>query len=331
MPAPHPSRPSRPSPCRHGERSSWRVRTAATLAASALLLIGPAACGNDTSALTGSQTNVSDYDKIISEGPVADAAAVDGNAWAKAIKDRGTLRMGGSDSGPLFSMRDPATAKLTGFDAGLAQLLSHYVTGKADGPVALSVTTVDTRETLIQNGTVDAVFATYSITPARATKVAFAGPYYRSGDAIMVKADSTDITGLQDLNGKKIATQQGSTAAERIKKDAPGADVSLFPDEAQCLAALKTDRVDAYVQDQAILISSASADKSLKVVGEPFSDDYYGIGVTRDDPQAKAFVNGWLKTIEDDGSWAKLWKATIGTAVAGDPPTPPEIGSVVGS
>jgi glutamate transport system substrate-binding protein len=306
-------------------------RLTAAAAAAVLTVAGLAACGNDTSALTGSQTDVSSYDQIIAAGPTADAATVDGNAWAKAIKDRGSLNTGGSDSGPLFSMKDPSTGKLTGFDAGLAQLLSHYITGKADGPIKLSITTVDTRETLIQNKTVDTVFATYSITPARAKKVAFAGPYYRSGDAVMVKATNTDVTSVKNLDGKKVATQQGSTAADRMAKVAPGAKVSLFPDDAQCLAALKTDRVDAYVLDQSILISNASADPSLKVVGEPFSDDYYGIGVTRDDPQAKELVNGWLKKIEEDGSWAKLWKATVGTVVAGEAPTPPEIGSVEGS
>lgn len=302
-----------------------------TVGCLALSGMGLAACGNDTSALSSNNTDVSAYDQIISAGPVADAATVDGNAWAAKIKAAGTLKVGGSDSGPLFSMKDPATGKLTGFDAGLAQLLSHYVTGKADGPVALTVTTVDTRETLIQNSTVDAVFATYSITPERAKKVAFAGPYYQSGDAVMVKSDNTAVTSVKDLDGKKVATQQGSTTAGRIAKVAPGAEVTLLPDDAQCLAALKTGRVDAYVIDQGILISDASTDKTLKVVGEPFSNDDYGIGVTRDDPQVKAFVNTWLTAIEKDGSWAKLWKATIGTVVSGDAPAPPKIGSVPGS
>lgn len=291
---------------------------------------GLTACGNDTSALSGNQTNTSDYDQIISAGPVADDAALSASPWATKIKDSGTLRMGGSDAGPLFSMKDPATGKLTGFDAGLAQLLSHYITGKSDGPIALTISTVDTRETLIQNGTVDVVVATYSITPERAKKVAFAGPYYRSGDAIMVKADNTDITRINDLDGKKIATQQGSTTADRIKKLAPGAQVSLFPDDAQCLAALKTGRVDAYVIDQGILISNASTDDTLKVVGEPFSDDYYGIGLTRDDATAKEFVNGFLTKIFADGSWLKMWQATIGTVVK-EEPKPPELGSADGS
>ena len=103
--------------------------------------------------------------------------------------------MGGTDAGPLFSLKDPNTGKLTGFDAGLSQMLAHYITGKSDVPTLtkLTITTVDTRETLLQNNTVDAVFATYTITPARAQKVDFAGPYYQSGDAIMVKKDNSAI------------------------------------------------------------------------------------------------------------------------------------------
>ena len=315
----------------HRTPTGRRLRLTVIASVAVLGLVGLAACGNDKSALTGNQTNVSAYDQIISAGPVADAAAVDGNSWASKIKAAGTLKTGGSDSGPLFSMKDPATGKLTGFDAGLAQLLSHYITGKADGPIALTVTTVDTRETLIQNHTVDTVFATYSITPERAKKVAFAGPYYRSGDAVMVKSDNTTIKSAADLNGLKVATQQGSTTPAKLQKVAPTAKVSLFPNDAQCLAALKTGRVDAYVIDQSILVSNASTDKTVKVVGEPFDDDFYGIGVTRDDPQAKAFVNDWLTKIEADGSWAKIWKATIGTVVEGDAPAPPKIGSVEGS
>jgi glutamate transport system substrate-binding protein len=307
------------------------MKFGAGLAAAVAATGGLAGCGNDTSSLQTNQTDVSAYDKIISEAPVADEAAVSANAWAKAIRDRGTLRRGGSDTGPLFSLRDPVNGKVTGFDAGLSQMLSHYITGKADGPEALTVTTVDTRETLIQNDTVDVVIATYSITPARAKKVAFAGPYYRSGDAVMVKADDTAITGAKDLDGKKVATEQGSTAPDRIKQVAPGAKISLFPDDPQCVAALKTGRVDAYVLDQSILVGDASADPAVKVVGEPFSDDYYGIGVTLKDPQAKQFVNEWLKKIADDGSWAKLWAATVGTVVKGTTPTPPKIGSVEGS
>ena len=128
------------------------------------------------------QADTSGYDAIVAGSPVADAAAIPAGSWADKIKQRGKLIRGGTDPGPLFSLKDPATGKVTGFDAGLAAMLAHYITGKTDADaVELVATTVDTRETLIQNRTVDAVFATYTITEPRAQKVAFAGPYYESG------------------------------------------------------------------------------------------------------------------------------------------------------
>jgi glutamate transport system substrate-binding protein len=90
-------------------------------------------------------------------------------------------------------------------------------------------------------------------------------------------------------------------------------------------------RADAYVLDQGILVSDASTNPAVKVVGQPFTQEPYGIGVPLSDPSAKQFVNDWLQKIYADGSWGKLWQATIGTVVKDAPPTPPAIGSVPGS
>lgn len=269
------------------------------------------------------------YDGVIAGAPKADAATVSANAWAAGVKSRGTLKVGGTDSGPLFSLLDPATGKLTGFDAGLSQMLAQYIIGEPK--TALTVTTVDTRETLLQNNTVDTVFATYTITPARATKVAFAGPYFTSGAAIMVKKDNTSINSVKDLAGKNVATESNSTAVTALKAQAPSAKLQLYAEDAQCQAAVQQGRADAYVLDQSILISDAVSNPAVKVVGEPFTVDPYGIGVTKSDPSAKQFVDAWLQKIYADGSWGKLWKATIGTVVSGDAPAPPKIGSVPGS
>jgi glutamate transport system substrate-binding protein len=177
---------------------------------------------------------------------------------------------------------------------------------------------------------VDAVFATYTITPARAKKVDFAGPYYESGDAIMVKKDNSSVKTVTDLNGKKVVTESNSTAALDIKQFAPSAKVTLFQQDPECVAAVQQGRAEAYVLDQGILISDASTNPAVKVVGEPFTKEPYGIGLSKQDPAAKQFVNAWLKTIFDDGSWAKLFKVTVGTVVTASPPTP-AIGSVPGS
>ena len=269
------------------------------------------------------------YDAIISAAPVADPSAIAAGSWADKIKQRGTLNVGGTDTGPLFSLKDPATGKLTGFDAGLSQMLARYILGRPT--TRLTVTSVDTRETLLRNGTVDTVLATYTITPPRAQKVAFAGPYYESGDSIMVKAETTTINSVADLAGRTVATESNSTAALALKKFAPTAEVLLFQEDAQCVAAVQQGRADAYVLDQGILISDASTNPRVKVVGQPFTQEPYGIGLPLADPTAKPFVNDWLRKIYADGSWAKLWKATVGTVVKGEPPAPPVIGSAAGS
>ncbi|HTF46399.1 MAG TPA: glutamate ABC transporter substrate-binding protein [Pseudonocardia sp.] len=309
-----------------------RRRRVVALAAAVAAVIALAGCADSGTApaLPGS-ADTSAYDAIIAGSPVADPSAITPGSWADKVKQRGTLNVGGTDAGPLFSLKDPSTGKVTGFDAGLSQMLAHYITGKPTANTQLTITTVDTRETLIQNGTVDAVFATYTITPERAAKVAFAGPYYESGDAIMVKVDNTSIGSVADLNGKTVATQANSTAVLALQKAAPGAKTLLFQEDAQCVAAVQQGRADAYVLDQGILISDASTNPAVKVVGEPFTHEPYGVGLPLGDPAAKLFVNDWLRKIYADGSWAKLWTATIGTVVKGAPPTPPAIGSVPGS
>ncbi len=317
-------------------RSHRRRRAQAAVVALAAAIALLAACSSSKSAPklpASSSGGLSAYDGVIDSAPLASASAVSANAWAAQIKKQGYLRVGGTDAGPLFSIEDINTGELTGFDAGLSQMLSRYITGKSDvkSLTKLTITTVDTRETLLQNNTVDAVFATYTITPARAQKVDFAGPYYESGDAIMVTKGNTSIKAVGDLNGKNVVTETDSTAALDIKRFAPQAKVTLFQTDAECVAAVQQGRADAYVLDQSILISDASTNPAVKVVGKPFTQEPYGIGLPKSNPAAKQFVNAWLKTIFADGEWATLWKATIGTVVSGNPPTVPSIGSVPGS
>lgn len=320
---------------RSGNRTGRRiVRGLAAAGVATALAGGLTACGGGGKASLPAKDGGKDgaavtQADVIKNAPVAPDSAIPKGSWMAKVRDRGTLRVGGTDAGALFSQRNPVTGKLEGFDAGLSQMLAKYIMGKPS--TKLSLTSVATRETMLQNGTVDTVFATYTITPERAKKVAFAGPYYESGDAILVKKDNDGIKTVDDLNGKTVATEANSTAALAVKKYAPKAKTLLFQEDGECVAAVKQGRADAYVLDQGILLSDAVNDHSVKVVGQPFTKEPYGIGVPKDAPEAKKFVDGWLKKIIKDGSWAKLWKATIGTAISGDTPKPPRIGSVEGS
>ncbi|MDH6118468.1 glutamate ABC transporter substrate-binding protein [Kitasatospora sp. GAS204B] len=304
-----------------------------TAALTAALAVSLAACGSSGGSLPAPKSSggaaAPTFQQVIDGAPVAPASAIpDGSLMAK-IKARGTLNVGGTDTSALFSLKDPVTSKLTGFDAGLAQMLAKYITGKPNENLVL--VTADTRETLLQNGTVDSVFATYTITPARAQKVAFAGPYYSSGDAILVAKGNTAITKVADLAGKTVCTESSSTAANDLKQYAPTAHVILFQTNAECQQAVEQGRADAYVLDQALLLGDQYRDPQVKVVGQPFTTEPYGIGLPLNSPEMKTFVDEWLKQIQADGEWAKLWQATIGSVLSGDAPTPPAIGSVQGS
>jgi len=275
----------------------------------------------------GFESSDSAYDAIVNGGPVADDATIEGNEWAKAIKDAGTLKVGGTETSTLFSNLDPTTGVVTGFDAGLTQLLARYILGDAS-KTALTQVSVDTREELLVNGQVDIVAATYSITPERLERIDFAGPYYSSQAGILVKADNTDITGIDDLAGKTVATQAGSTGETVLAQYAPDATVLALPDNAQAVQSVEQGRADAYVIDQTLLLNNVVASPdTFKVVGEPFGDaDLYGLGVPKGS-DATEFVNEFLKTIEDDGTWLSLWKQTIQSKTDIETePTPPAIG-----
>ena len=121
-------------------------------------------------------------------------------------------------SSKVFSWEDSKTKKISGFDAAIAQVLARYIIGGDDACFLLEIkqVTSDTRETVLVNGTVNAVVATYTITQERAEKIDFAGPYYASSQAILVKADNKDITGVDTLTGD-VAVQRSEEHTSELQ------------------------------------------------------------------------------------------------------------------
>ena len=252
------------------------------------------------------------FDTLIAQGPVADDATIEASEWAKAIKEAGKLRVGGTRTSFLFSQLDETDGGVRGFDAGLYQLLTRYILGDES---AYELTQVDssTRESVLQSGQVDAVFATYSITPERAKVISFAGPYYTSQQGILVAAGKEDITGVDSLAGKIVATQAGSTGPDILAEYAPEAEIQEFESDQEARAALEQGRVDAYVTDYTLLLNSIVKNPGVyQIAGEAFgSEDNYGIGLPLDSDGVQ-FVNAFLKQIVEDGTWEQLWKISLG-------------------
>ena len=105
------------------------------------------------------------FDKLVDNGPKADDDAIAASTWATAVKDAGVFKIGGVQTSTLFSLLNEKDGQTRGFDAGIAQLLSNYILG--ENKVEITQVTSDTRESVLQNGQVDAVFATYTITDER--------------------------------------------------------------------------------------------------------------------------------------------------------------------
>jgi len=274
----------------------------------------------------GTPIDAAAFDALVAQGPVASAAAIASSTWASKIKQAGTLRLGGTQTSNLFSLLNEKDGKTRGFDAGLAQLITRYILG--DGAkYQFTQVTSSTREQVLINDQVDMVFATYSITPARAEKISFAGPYYTSQAGVLVKANNKTVQSYNDLAGKKVATQAGSTGPAILAQYAPKGVVQEFQTHQEALDALRQGRVDAYVTDYTLLLNALSLGTGdAKLAGAPFgAQDPYGVGLPKGS-DGVAFVNDFLKKLEADGTWAKLWTISIGqrtgsTAV----PAPPAI------
>ncbi|MEV8213881.1 glutamate ABC transporter substrate-binding protein [Leifsonia sp. NPDC077715] len=296
----------------------------------AAVTLAVTACSGNT-ALPGSDaSSTASGDSVLAGAPVAKADLILSGSTMEKIKKRGKLIVAEALDAPLLSQQDPTDpSKVNGFDAELAKLLATYIIGKPN--VEIVPPASETREAMLQNDTVDVVFNTYTITEERAKQVAFAGPYFESGLAVAVKSDNKDIKSYKDLDGKNVIVGANTPAVTEVPKIAPKATVTAFGTDPAAVQALIQGRGDAYVQDYTLLASDAASEKQIKVVGNPFTKEPYGIGLKHGDDDFKSFVNEWLKTIQKGGQWGKAWKTTLGTVTDSDVPTAPEIGSVPGS
>ena len=186
------------------------------------------------------------------------------------------------------------------------------------------------RETLLQSDQVKMIFATYSITDDRKKKVSFAGPYFIAGQDLLVKADNSDITGPDSLNGKKLCSVTGSTSAKKIKDNyASGVQLQEYDTYSKCVEALNSGTIDAVTTDNVILAGFAAQPQyqgKLKVVGKPFSEERYGVGIKKGDTELCGKINAALEKMESDGAWEKALADTVGKSGfkpdAKNPPKP---------
>lgn len=237
----------------------------------------------------------------------------------------GNLTIGVRYDQPGLGLRQP-DGTLTGFDIAVAEYVADQL-GVSPENITFREAPSAQRETLIENGEVDYIVATYSITDARKEKVDFAGPYFTAGQSLLVREDNTDITGPESLNdGKRLCSVTGSTPAQRVK-DEYAQDVQLqeFDTYSACVEALRNGAVDAVTTDDVILAGfAAQSPGEFKLVGQPFSTENYGIGLALGDDTSRTAINDAIEEMISSGAWADAFETNLGPS--GYPmPAPPTV------
>jgi glutamate transport system substrate-binding protein len=284
-----------------------------------VLLLG-AACGDgdEKAQKSGSTTATTG----LAPGPPTFPA---GSTMA-ALQVKGKIVVGTKFDQPGFGQKNSVTGEVVGFDVEMAKLIASSIFGGGAEQAVKKIEFIEAvsknREPFIQEGKVDLVIATYTINDARKMVVDFAGPYFVARQDIMVKSNDTSIKTVEDLNGKKVCSVQGSTSLKNLQAKAPRADTSIsFDGYTKCADAMGDGRVQAVTTDDTILAGLVKASRgAFKLVGAPFSEEPYGIGLKKGDKALRDFLNDRLEEIFSGGQWATAFKSTLGVL---DLPTPP--------
>ena len=277
-------------------------RIAVVIAASAVLSAGVAACG-------GSSSNSSS------------SSSSSGHSIVNKAKSDKTLTIGVKPDQPGLGLQDSA-GQYTGFDIDVAT----YIAKKLGATKINWVPTLSAnREAFLQQGKVDLVVATYSVTAKRQKIVSFAGPYYVAHQDILVRAGDNSISRADDLKGKKVCSGQGSASGDRIEA-LYGSKVNLIrlPGYGDCVNQLLGGQVQAVTTDNTILAGFAAQPQNkgkLKVVGTFFSNEIYGVGLKKGDTQGVQAVDKALQAMFSDGSWKAALAKDLPQVPAGTPPT----------
>ena len=227
----------------------------------------------------------------------------DGGGESSGEDGANSVRIGIKYDQPGLGFKDGE--EYTGFDVDVAKYVAKEL-GYSEDQIEWVESPSANRENMLSNGQVDMIFATYSITDKRKESVGFAGPYFVAGQDLLVSQDNSDIKGPEDLEGKNLCSVTGSTSAQKIKDEYAGT-VNLVEQGgyADCVTMLGSGGVDAVTTDDIILAGLAATDANsgkFKVVGNPFTEEKYGVGISKDSDKCQA-INDAITKMVDDGAW----------------------------
>ncbi len=232
-----------------------------------------------------------------------------------AIKKRGKLVAGVKFDTNLFGLKNPSTGKVEGFDIDIAKAIAKKILGD-ENKLELKEVTSKTRIPMLQNGEIDLIIATMTITEERKQQVEFSDIYFMAGQSILVKKGSP-LKSVADLKkGDKVLAVKGSTSATNIRQKVPDATILEFENYQDAFTALKAGQGVALTTDNAILFGMMKQDANYEVVGGTFTDEPYGIAMPKGDTGFAGVVNQLLGDMKKSGDYDKLYESWMGVKPA---------------
>ncbi|HEM3638326.1 TPA: transporter substrate-binding domain-containing protein [Streptococcus suis] len=224
----------------------------------------------------------------------------------QAIIERGVLRVGVKQDVPNFGYKNPDTNKFEGMEIDIARKIADEL----GVDIEFTPVTAQTRGPLLDNGQVDMVIATFTITDERKLLYNFTTPYYTDAVGFLVNKDS-GINDIEALDGKNIGVAQGSNTRTLISElaDKYGLKVNYtelgsYP---ELSVSLRAHRIDAFSVDQSILSGYVSSKSQL--IDYSFSASNYGIATKLSNTELNDYLNSLIEEWKGDGSLQDIYDA----------------------
>lgn len=295
------------------------MKTSAFLMAAAMMMSAAlTGCGSSSSApatTAAADTTAAAADTTAAAGDTASTGDV--SADVQKIIDAGVLKVGSKVDVPKFGLQNTATGEMEGVEVDLAYEIAGKIFGctaeeaKERKLVAFQGVTAKTRGPLIDNGEVDMVIATYTITPERKETWNFSSPYYTDAVGLMVLKDS-GINSIEDLDGKVIAVSQGSTTKDGFRKYVEEKGYNVNPEFEEfdgypsMAAALAAKNVDVFSVDRAIL--AGYNDDTTIILEDRFAEQEYGVASKLDNKGLAELVEGVVTDLKSSGKMDEMLK-----------------------
>lgn len=258
------------------------------------LIAGLALVATATLALAGCATGSND-----AGGSDAPAAGDD-----YGLIEAGTLTVCSDIPYKPFEFEDE-NGEYIGFDIDLLTAIAK----KLDLKISVQDVGFDALQsgTTLAAGTCDVGASAMTITDERKANLDFSDPYVDSLQSLLVRTDS-DIKSIDDLDGKNVGVQQGTTGETYAGENAPGAQLVQYPSDGELWPAMQAGQIDAILQDQPVNYVHEQDDPDYKIVETYATDESYGFAFAKGEKDAlREAVNKALKELQDDGGYQKIY------------------------